>query len=153
MNLPAAVSWPDCVGQTMFRPPFLGPSLYRVSSAILKRAAQSPWMLPGLSAAPGTERGRLSSMTACVQDRDYNCQWSPPPVVFATPPSPLEVRTFTDTEDDRTKFRNEDRDESTNNQCVKDIKVEKSSHPAVPLSLAAEAGIQWHGEPLHLATS
>lgn len=34
---PAVVSWFDVLGQAMVRPPFLGPTLIRVSSAILKR--------------------------------------------------------------------------------------------------------------------
>ena len=40
------------VGQGIFRPSFLGPSLTRVSSAILNRAAQSPRMLPDSPTAP-----------------------------------------------------------------------------------------------------
>ena len=40
------------VGQAIFRPPFLGPSLTRVSSDILNRAAQSPRMLPDSPTAP-----------------------------------------------------------------------------------------------------
>ena len=40
------------VGQAIFRPPFLGPSLARVSSAIHNRAAQSPRMLSDFPIAP-----------------------------------------------------------------------------------------------------
>ena len=54
-SLPTTVSWPDGAGQAIFGSPFLDPSLTRVSSAILKRAAQSPGMLPTFFAAPGTK--------------------------------------------------------------------------------------------------
>ena len=84
-DLPTAVSWPDDVGQAIFRPPFLGLSLTRVSSAVLKRAAQSPRMLPDFSGAPGTEKNDHWSKAAYVQDHDYNCQWSPPPVALPFP--------------------------------------------------------------------
>ena len=40
------------VGQAIFRPAFLGPSLTRVSSAVLNRAAQFPRMLPDSPIAP-----------------------------------------------------------------------------------------------------
>ena len=53
------------VGQAIFRPPFLGPSLTRVSSAILNRAAQSPRMLPD---SPTARDERPKSEAAYVQN-------------------------------------------------------------------------------------
>ena len=62
------------VGQAMFGTPFLVPSLTRVSSAVLKRAAQSPGVLPNSIAAPGTMKNDHLSQAAYVQAWDYDFQ-------------------------------------------------------------------------------
>ena len=65
------------VGQAIFRSPFLGPSLTRVGSAILNRAAQSPRMLPDSPTAKPhacTPLTLITNLTPKSQPMDPNHQ-------------------------------------------------------------------------------
>ena len=62
------------VGEAIFRTPFLVPSLTRVSTAVLKRAAQTPGMLLDSAAAPGTMKSDHLSQATYMQVWNYDCQ-------------------------------------------------------------------------------
>ena len=99
-------------------------------------------MLPKFFAALGSKKQRpLVPRPPTCRFVTNDSQWLPPPVTFATPPSPQDLMCCVSEA------------ELHRHLCVSLIKVEEPLHGGNPTLSAEETMTQWHGEPLHLETS